>query len=283
MTTHRGMPEANKAVRTFYEKQYQGPRYAPARSWAEHSHGRSVQEFLDNCGRSHPRCLEIGCGRGALQNLVDDYTGIDLSRSAGGYLQKPFAMASATDLPFADSSFDVVWTVNVLEHVPDPERALNELRRVVRDKGRIYLAAAWQCRPWAADGYAVRPYRDFTLKGKLIKLSIPLRESVAFRAAFVMPRRAVRFTRWRLAKEPTEFRYDPLLPNYEDYWVSDSDATNSMDPYDAILWFISRGDTCLNYPTHLKQIMVRTGKLLFEVNKSQGGPVGCLVPQAGVD
>jgi len=37
-----------------------------------------------------------------------------------------------------------------------------------------------------------------------------------------------------------------LNPNYEKYWVRDSDAVNSIDSHEAILWFLSRGDECLN-------------------------------------
>jgi len=41
-------------------------------------------------------------------------------------------------------------------------------------------------------------------------------------------------------------RYRRLIPNYEKYWVPDSDAVNSIDSHEAMLWFRSRGDECLN-------------------------------------
>ena len=70
----------------------------------------------------------------------------------------------------------------MLEHVSDPERALLEMRRVLTDGGLLYLSADWQCRPWAADGYLVRPYSDFNFKGQLIKASLPIRDAVWFRS-----------------------------------------------------------------------------------------------------
>jgi hypothetical protein len=46
--------------------------------------------------------------------------------------------------------------------------------------------------------------------------------------------------------EPTTLRYRRLTPNYEKYWVPDSDAVNSIDRHEAMLWFRSQGDECLN-------------------------------------
>jgi SAM-dependent methyltransferase len=42
-------------------------------------------------------------------------------------------------LPFADESFDAVLSLGVLEHVRDPEGSLEEIRRVLRPGGRVYV------------------------------------------------------------------------------------------------------------------------------------------------
>jgi SAM-dependent methyltransferase len=198
---------------------------------------------------------------------VDDYTGVDFSESARKFLHKPFACAPATSLPFPDNSFDAAWTINVLEHVPEPESALREIRRVLRPGGVLLLAPAWQCRPWMADGYPVRPYSDFGLYGKLVKASIPIRNSVAYRACFIFPRRAARFAAFALTRRPLRFRFRRLRANYEKFWMSDSDACASMDPYEAILWFRSRGDLCLDPPSAARQFWVRTGALTIQIRK----------------
>ena len=49
--------------------------------------------------------------------------------------------------------------------------------------------------------------------------------------------------------------------------MADSDAVNSMDPYEAILWFKSRGDEVLHPPTPLAQFMVRNGHIAIRVRK----------------
>jgi hypothetical protein len=48
------------------------------------------------------------------------------------------------------------------------------------------------------------------------------------------------------AGSPSRLHYKRLTPNYEKYWTGDSDAVSSIDRYEALLWFASRGDTCLN-------------------------------------
>lgn len=253
--------------KAFYDKQYSQSIYSHAETPEKAIGYTGLRAFIDKYALHNKRCIEIGCGRGIFQNLVHDYTGVDLADTMRQYLHKPFYQASATDLPFADSTFDAAWSIAVLEHIPNPEKALLEMRRVLKPKGLLFLHAAWQCRTWAADGHSVRPYSDFELKGKLIKASIPIRDSVLFRSLYVFPGRMVSFLRYALVRDHTRFRYKKLNPNYDHFWQSDSDAVNSMDPYEAILWFISRGDISISYSNWLSRFFVRTGAIIFQVRK----------------
>jgi hypothetical protein len=117
---------------------------------------------------------------------------------------------------------------------------------------------------WAADGYRVRPYRDFNWKDKLIKASIPIRNSVVWRALFMFPKRFYRHLRFLAGKRYKVLMYKKIRANWDRYWTSDSDACNSIDPHDAILWFESNGFKCLSHPMHLKALFVRTGGLVFK-------------------
>jgi SAM-dependent methyltransferase len=258
-----GLQLTNTPLQAFYNREYEGDRYAGFCIANEHPFYPVLTSFLDTYCLHQEKCLEIGCGRGAFQHIVQDYTGIDIAESVATYLQKPFYRASATDLPFADGSFGVIWSYAVLEHVEDPERALDEIRRVLKPGGFLLLLPAWQCRPWAADGYSVRPFSDFALKGKLIKASIPIRNSVVYRSLRIMPTRLFRLLAYWRRPMPTRFRYGSLKPNYEEFWMPDSDALNSMDPFEAYLWFVSRQDTCMNYQSIWSALFVRTGPLVF--------------------
>ncbi len=134
-----------------------------------------LASFVAQYGLEKKRALDVGAGRGYLQDVVEDYTGLDISATARRYFHKPFVLGSATAMPFPDREFDVVWSIWTLEHIPNPEQALREIRRVLKDEGLIYLRPAWNCSPYAAQGYSVRPYSDLDLHGRLIKASIPVR------------------------------------------------------------------------------------------------------------
>jgi SAM-dependent methyltransferase len=94
------------------------------------------------------RLLEVGCGAGATTRAMAGARpdlvihGCDLSRTAirtalafGGGI--PYVVASATALPYADASFQAVVFYDVLEHIPDADRSLAEVFRVLRPGGLL--------------------------------------------------------------------------------------------------------------------------------------------------
>jgi ubiquinone/menaquinone biosynthesis C-methylase UbiE len=169
-------------------------------------------------------------------------------------------------MPFPDSSFDGAWPIWVLDHVPNPEQALREMRRVVRNGGVIFLMPAWSCSSWAAGGYDVRPYSDFGLAGKAIKASTLVRSSPPYRAMYCVPDRILH-TLASAFGGPTTLHYRRFTPNYQTYWESDSDAVNSNDKYETALWFRSRGDECLNCPPSTRAIFMKPAPLIIRVHK----------------
>ena len=203
-----------------------------------------IKQFVRDYHLEGKRVLDVGAGRGYLQDVVQDYTGLDISQSAARNFHKPFVLGSATKMPFKNGEFDVVWSIWVLEHIPNPELALEEMRRVVKPSGFLYLKPAWLCSPWAADGYHVRPYGAFGVRGKVIKAALPVVEYPLFQVAYGLPISWLRsFAPW-----PTRLHYRALVPNYQHYWEADSDAVNSIDPDEVRLWFTSRGDHCTWVP-----------------------------------
>jgi len=246
-----------EAAQRFYDKAYQAPKTTESQSeyeteylrvaeWAATIFNveREVRAFVDKFQLKDKTVLEIGSGRGYLQDIVNDYTGLDISPTVARFYHKKFVLGSATAMPFAHNTFDAIWSVWVFEHVPNPEQALFEARRVTKNGGLLFLWPAWNVPSWLGDGYEVRAYSDFGILGKIAKASIPLRKSRTFRALTTLPVRGIRTAAARFG--PTTLRYQRLTPNYEKYWGPDSDAVNSIDVHEAMLWFISRGDKCVN-------------------------------------
>lgn len=227
------------------------------------SYYRELKSFVEEYSLEDKKCLEIGSSGGAFQDMVEDYYGTDIAESLARYYHKPYRVTRDTRYPFDDAMFDAIWTITVFEHIPHLQPALLEIKRLLKPGGLLLFAPAWQCRSWAADGYAVRPYQDFNWKGKLYKASIPVRDSVVWRALHVLPKRLCRHARFWMGYRFDRIRYKNIRPNYDKLWTSDSDACNHIDPHDAILWFESNGFKCISHPLHLSALKVRTGALIF--------------------
>ena len=265
------------ARRSFYEAAYTGTPVGSRGADYEEGARRNaeadgivekVQRFARAYALEDKRVLEVGSGHGLLQDVVADYTGLDLSSKVARLYHKPFVAGSATAMPFPDQSFDSVWTFWVLEHIPAPERALREMRRVMKDGGILMLSPAWECTPWAADGFNVRPYSDFNLWGKLVKASLPVVESPYYRALHAVPVRAVRQWQYSLGRTSTPLRFRALDPNYDVYWEADTDAAVSLTRHEAWLWFRARGDECLNCPQTGLLSFDSTGPLVIRIRKN---------------
>jgi ubiquinone/menaquinone biosynthesis C-methylase UbiE len=98
-----------------------------------------IKDALTTCNGDNLEILDVGCGTGATMDCLRDYgqvQGIDLSEIPLGYSrrrghQRVFC-ASATALPFADNSFDLVTALDVIEHLDDDREGLAEIRRVLK-------------------------------------------------------------------------------------------------------------------------------------------------------
>lgn len=228
-----------------------------------------VAAFVKRYGLENKRILDVGSGRGYLQDAVSDYTGLDISGTVRRFYHKPFVQASATAMPFRDGEFDALLSVWVMEHVPNPEQMLSEMRRVTKSGGYLFLLPAWNSSRWAADGYVVRPYGDFGPGGKLVKAIVPVLEAPGVLALSLYPIRSLRWMGSKLQSGPTALHYRLLMPNYDQYWMADSDALNSIDAFEAYLWFTSRGDECLNCQDAWGEFKRPAHGFLVRVNKPE--------------
>jgi SAM-dependent methyltransferase len=202
--------------------------------------------------------LELGCGHGSLAQVAEKYVGLDLSSLALSRSRERFPRIAGDmeRLPLRDRSVQFIFSWAALEHVPHPELVLGEIERVLVPGGSVLLAPAWHCRPWAAEGLEFKPLADLTPTQRLRKRALPLRNSLVWRGAGEIPRRALRELRAR-RHSPLTFDYARLSPNLTEYVGTDCDAFTSMDPHAAIMYFLSRGWDVLSHPTFRTRFLAR--------------------------
>lgn len=111
-------------------------------------------DMLDRAIESFPiddtdRVLDIGCGTGyatsALLEQTDDVHGLDQSQHQLGRARDKLGdrvtlyRGDAERLPFADDSFDAIWSSGSIEYWPSPQTALAEIRRVGRPGAPVII------------------------------------------------------------------------------------------------------------------------------------------------
>lgn len=104
---------------------------------------RQVKEFAQD------RCLTIldaACGDGMFRYYLSPrhaYVGVDFSARvvarALRYHQASFFRADLNRLPFPSQSFDAVVSLQSLSHLEHPEKALAEMKRLLKPEGRLFL------------------------------------------------------------------------------------------------------------------------------------------------
>jgi ubiquinone/menaquinone biosynthesis C-methylase UbiE len=197
-------------------------------------------------GRREGTLLEIGCGGGrathALATRLPGFAclGLDISAAAVAAARRRFRAANlayqvgdSLDLPFADASFSVVVARDVIEHLPDVDRALREMVRVLEQGGLVIIKSPHHRSPLFA-------LLDF----------IRLRHNYPFTRSWLenLPRfceLSVDFAR-KLRSDTIRFHYrtpdlsDAVRVGY------DADATYEVSVIDLIRFFRRHGFTIRN-------------------------------------
>ena len=168
----RDIPETNRArfFRDLERERYEWEPYIPAFARFERGKGRDVLEVGVGAGTDFVNWVRHGA-RATGVDLTP--RGVELTRERLGLegLHADVRVGDAEHLPFADASFDIVYSYGVLHHSPDTPGAIQEVRRVLRPGGTalvmIYHVPSWvgfmlwaihcaaKFRPWRSPRWAI--------------------------------------------------------------------------------------------------------------------------------
>ncbi|MEP6910793.1 MAG: class I SAM-dependent methyltransferase [Actinomycetota bacterium] len=162
--------EQKRRVRTFWEEDPCGSEHTDALEGSPEFYSEverkrdaldpQIAQFANFEGARGERLLEIGVGLGTdfirFVRAGAIVTGVDLTEHAVELVRRRLALeglegevlvADAERLPFADESFEQVYSWGVLHHSPDTDRAVREAIRVLRPGGRLcvmlYARHSW--------------------------------------------------------------------------------------------------------------------------------------------
>ena len=156
-------------------------------------HNEAFKTYNNVKGKS---VLEIGCGRGDFSLFLGErggkVHGTDFSNAAIEIAKEKaiirnarvdFSVVDAQTIPFENESFDVIFSCECLEHIPDPQKALNEIYRILKSGGTAVITTenysnamiipwiqSWVTKKAFNSGDEVQPIENFFLYWNVKKM-----------------------------------------------------------------------------------------------------------------
>ena len=135
-----------------------------------------LKAYFAGFGAAKLRVLDLGSATGGnslyISNLGHTVTSAEYS-DLGVKIQRdkgiPAIQADARNLPFADSSFDVVICLDVLEHIVEDSLVVAEIERVLTGGGHFLVSVPEDPELWSAHDIAVNHVRRYS-KSSLLRL-----------------------------------------------------------------------------------------------------------------
>jgi len=173
---------------------------------------------------SDPRILDVGCGTGANLKMLATYgraEGVDISPQAVDFCHErgldSVKLGAIEHLPYHDGSFELVTALDVIEHLDDDVAGLQEMRRVLRDDGRLLVFVPAFMFLWGVQDDVSNHRRRYTLPGLLRAVEaagFSVEWSSYANISFFLPVLVVRSVmRWLGLRAATEYGINISLMN----------------------------------------------------------------------
>lgn len=144
-----------KEIDRYYNEEYQTTNSLDSgkeQSPREHFDARlktiqSIVGRLNKFLRPDMRVLEIGCGAGELlysiRPYVGDVIGVELSKGFVDFMNKELSIEAyaedVNNIDFRTKKFDLIISIATLDHLPDPLRTLEAIKRLLSGRGKVYI------------------------------------------------------------------------------------------------------------------------------------------------
>ena len=151
--------------------------------------------------------LDAGCGSGRTLEELERYgevRGIELNEQAAEVARDrghgEVLIGRLEELPYGDSTFDLVTCLDVIEHTPDDRMTLAELRRVTVPGGWLLVTVPAYQALWSAHDEANHHYRRYsrrTLRAVALQSGWEVGRMTSFNSLLLAPAAAVRIAQRR--------------------------------------------------------------------------------------
>lgn len=195
--------------------------------------------------------LEIGCGSGrtynnlVAQNYKGSYSGIDvppevIDSNKNNYPEAEWMQGSIYNLPFPSQTFELTFSMYVLEHLVFPEKGIKEMIRVTKPGGRILLV-----------------FPDFVEAGRFASQLIGFSPGTTssklksykffdsfisfFENRFLLPKKLKKVS----GKLEFPINLNPICLSFPDAMSPDVDAVYISSKSEVASWFIENGYPCV--------------------------------------
>ena len=172
-----------------------------------------ISKYFPN--RSDLNIIDLGCGTGLLMKELQKYgtvQGIDISARAISFCKdrniQNVSIGNITNLNLPTNSFDVVLALDVLEHIEDDCRAIEQIKKIVKPKGIVIIFVPTFMFLWGItdiNSMHYRRYRLSDLKKKLRDKDLIIQRSSYFNTFLFLPiavfRLIVRFLKIKITSE----------------------------------------------------------------------------------